>query len=133
MVDLKSGNRTDARKAVKAAIKSCTKDHDLTEAVPQCLRDNVVDEAGPGDGGRSRTWCSPVRIPRNGIGQVWNSSEHGRSPERRPKKVDCKWIREGPSAGWTDGLQRPVKRHVLSGSTGFVRFHGNPQISNLLR
>src|SRR5215471_13520683 len=37
MVDLKSGDRTDARKAIKAAVKTCTKHDDLTETILQSL------------------------------------------------------------------------------------------------
>src|SRR5262249_2552617 len=119
------GNGTDVRKAVKAAIKSCTKDHDLTEAVSQSLRDNVVDEAGPGGGGGSRPWRSPGPRTPSPNRQKRDPTRNGRAPERRPKKVDGKWICEEPSARWTDGLQRSVKRHVLSGSTDSVGFHGN--------
>src|SRR5215469_18913411 len=123
MVNLKGGNGSNARKTVKAAVKASTEDHELADAIPQSFADNIVDEASPSDGGGSRTWCSPVRIPCDGGGQVWNFVERGRPAERRPQKVDRKRIREEPSAGWAGGLQRAIERHVLCGSTGCVRLH----------
>src|SRR5215831_5557082 len=123
MVDLETDNTVDASKTIKPAIKPRAKDHDLTNPVCQSLEHNIVDEARPSNSRRSCTWSSSIRIPSDRYCEERNSAKNSGSPQRRPQKVDCEWIREEPPTTRTCRLHRTVKGHVFSSSTGSLRFH----------